>query len=207
MSEGAWPCLPRDLASVLAGHHLQGNSDVAGTFKQQELGNILAVSGKPFDFQLKYTPSTGYEYGFALGTLDNKTLTFRGTDNTLQGVRAIDFFNAISIRTRAEATNSSVVLTSLNFTVIDSFDPAIACGSLVPNVTVSTPGAAQTSVQWLVSDKDLSRTSWTITGTVVATRQSGGGSETVRLQIATAEVSKTDAESLTSNCTSACPAL
>lgn len=208
----------------------EATSGKLNPLRKVNLGNINSLSGQTVSFELSYDPRAGYSYTLATSAGEN-VLQFTPADNAFNGVFFNSFHNAISVKIAARypnpadsATsdqNNEAVLTNTVFTITDSLDPVIECGSSLLDSTVSTSGtkpdtvSARSAVEepWIVADRDLSHSSWTLTGNIQLSRTLTGdstiddaGDNLVQLQIRSAEISSIEAAALTRDCPSTCVA-
>lgn len=167
------------------------------------------TSGSNVNFILTFTVGVGYTW-----VLDNlsppvtpptpnpATVSFV-RDNGLQGisdVRATDYHNAIMIVTRSKATPTEALIDTLQFTFLDN-SGLTPCGSLAGLVTAGN--SVSLGREWIISDSDLSQTSWQLTGRIRVTNAATGNDA----QVAIYTVPLVNKVFTTCNGCAACPAV
>lgn len=168
--------------------------------------NIAALNNVDFPFTLSYSSTSGYRFtiGSTLADLD-----FTPGESPFLGNAYNAAHNAIRIDLRAETaagTTSGAVLSNADFTITGLPSPAAECGS-IPDTAVSTPvtvAGSSTAQLWIVVNRDLSTTSWQLSGNIKLAKTSGSD-EGVRLQIRSVQVPPEEAETLTDACSCSPP--
>jgi hypothetical protein len=204
-------------------------------FNSTELGNpATPLSGEAIPFEFTYNVRTvpavpmmtqvQAGYTWQLSNLPNSapasivTQDFSPTDTGIGGAVFSDPHNAILIGLSARfnasgSGSSSAVLTGAKFEITESLDPFILCGSTdIPTTSVATNNGVADPIDgsqkslWIVADRDLSRTSWRITGniTLTSTRTSGGGEELVKFFINVKETGPVTAKDIVERCPETC---
>jgi hypothetical protein len=199
-------------------------------FVSAELGNpATPLSGRPIPFEFTYnvrtvpavsmmTPAVKAGYTWKLSNLpsssESVTQEFSPADLGIGGTAFSDPHNAILIGLSARfgsSGSSSAVLTDAKFEITESLDPFILCGSTdIPTTRVATTNGVADPIDqkslWIVADRDLSRTSWKITGTITltSTRASGGGEEQVKFFIIVKETGPVTAKDIVERCPETC---
>lgn len=157
-------------------------------------------------FILTFTVGVGYTW--ELDNNNNPATVSFVTKNGLQGainsakVRATDYHNAIMIVARSEQTGKQARIDTLQFTFLDN-SGLTPCGSLVD--LVRTGNSDSLGREWIVSDSDLSQTSWKLTGRMRLTAVGSSLNENVQIAIYT--VPLVNKVFTTCNGCEACPAV
>jgi len=157
----------------------------AGSFLQAGLGNHAFLNGIAYDFELGHVAGEGILFtmtrqGGASTTLSWGTFTTPppGTNAaTLNGIAPGAVFNSVQISSVATAGNRSADLSNL---VFSSGALTLADGTFGSTLTTN---AGSPATQLVVADVDLSQFDWSLSGTIVLTKQGTGGDETVRMRL------------------------
>jgi hypothetical protein len=148
------------------------------------------------------------------------TLDFTTGDAGIGGAAFSDPHNAILIglsarfpTSAADIGSSSAVLTDATFEITESLDPFILCGSTtIPTTRVATTNGvadlmdgSQKSL-WIVADRDLSRTSWQLTGNIrlTSTNTAARDDELVKFFINVKETGPVTAKDIVERCPETC---
>jgi hypothetical protein len=162
-----------------------------------------------FPFTLSYSSALGYRFTVGSSSPLLADLDFTPGESPFLGNAFNAAHNAIRIDLRAETavdTTSAANLFDVDFALTGLASPVSECGS-IPNTEVSTPVAvagSRTAQLWIVVNRDLSTTTWQLSGKIQLAR-SGGSEEAVRLQIWSVQVSPEEAETLTNTCSCSPP--
>jgi len=162
--------------------------------------------GVDVQFTLTYTVGVGYTWVLnrvAGGT--PSTVSFV-RDNGLQNlVRATDYHNAIMVVARSveAGTTSEAVINNLQFTFLDN-SGLTPCGTLKGLLREGKAGIVR---EWIISDSDLSQTSWQLTGRVRVDRGVSDSAAENGVQVAIYTVPLVNKVFTTCNGCAACPAV
>lgn len=163
------------------------------------LSRNFVTPGRTYTFTLEHRAGQGYIFTVrdnrtgrtsaqAWGTFTNPPAT-RNLVSTLGGQLPNSSFNALQIDTRATIAGARTSFSNLVFTGADlNSNGSFYNGSLTRTTTIGSQ-AAGTDRQSLLADVDLSRYSWTISGTVGLSRGVGiNGADDVSLSISVLNV-------------------
>jgi hypothetical protein len=152
-----------------------GGNPISG-FGAAGIGNVAALTGRTFDFELTYTSGTGTRFRlFDANT--NSTVRFTTADGTRNGVKADGPFNTILLSAFSNQTGASMTVSDIVFT----WGAGLTGPSSVANLTRSgTQGAAET---WLATTANLADFDFTIAGKVTGVKVLTGGDESVKFDI------------------------
>lgn len=196
--------------------------------EQKGLGSVGDLTGDVLPFELSYTFRQDYVWKLSDTPIGAWTLDFNQADNNAgrgNGVKFDETHNAILISLVAKwptsgTGSSSAIMTDAVFEITESLDDVVLCGSAIPDISVGTidnavdPQFGQNLKEyWIVADRDLSRTSWKITGKIKLTRvltvpngTASGPEEFVKFFIKSLEIGPVAAKNLANNCAESCAA-
>jgi FlaG/FlaF family flagellin (archaellin) len=154
------------------------NPTTSQSASQPEFTTNLGFGNNGGEYSLSITHRVGVGYTF---TVSSVSLTFQRAVGIADGVRAIDFYNAIMVAAQAQGgDNRRARLTDSSFT-FETVDGIDGGGSVCPssgnlNVAAFTTRFDNFSVdrKWLVADDDLSHTNWQFTAKVKVERPTSG---------------------------------
>jgi len=171
-------------------------ANTAGTatsanFIQANIGNNAFISARTFAFALEHKVGEGFIWSVTDKASNNKTTlswgnfsTAPGGTNaaTLNSIAPNRSFNALRIENRASSSGSQNIFSNLSFTSGANFNGSFFNGTIDPSTGYNPFGTATNgqSIQWLVSDTDLSSYNWTFGGDV---QLIGGNNESLRMDI------------------------
>ncbi len=169
-----------------------GSTATSANFIQAQVGNNAFISARNYAFALEHKVGEGFIWSItdkadssAKTTLSWGTFTTppAGTNAaTLNGIAPDRSFNALRIENRASSTGSQNIFSNLSFTSAATFNGSFFNGTITPSTGYNPFSAVSNgfSVQWLVSDTDLSTYNWTLGGDVQLV---GGNNEALRMDI------------------------
>jgi hypothetical protein len=153
--------------------------------QRKEVGGRRDNNGIDVDFTLTYTVGDGYRMSLdetrskrmsqalGRGDDDDADVSFLVRNDVQNGVRATDYYNAIMIAVRSDAEkdrDASASIFNLEFKFLDNGGET-PCGG--PLIALSKRGDQEDiEREWIISDSDLSETSWQLTGTMLVKRDS-----------------------------------
>jgi hypothetical protein len=144
-----------------------GTITLGGTWGALQTAAIGGGSnfGSDVQFTLTYTVGVGYTWVLNRVTGGTPATVSFVRDNGLQNdVRATDYHNAIMVVARSVEAGaaSEAVINNLQFTFLDN-SGLTPCGTLDGLLREGSSGIVR---EWIISDSDLSQTSWELTGRV-----------------------------------------
>ena len=168
-----------------------GSTATSANFIQAGIGNNAFISARTYSFALEHKVGEGFIWSVTDKASLAKTTLSWGTFGTapggtnaatLNGLAPDRSFNALRIENRATGNGSQNIFSNLSFTSAATFNGSFFNGTIDPSTgynAFATPTNGF-SIQWLVSDTDLSTYDWTFGGDIQLV---GGNNEALRMDI------------------------
>jgi hypothetical protein len=169
-----------------------GSTSNTANFIQAGIGNNAFIGARVFGFELEHRTGEGFIWNLTDKANNNTTTLSWGTFTTppsgtnaatLNSIAPNRSFNALRIENRASGSGSQNIFSNLAFTSAATFNGSFFNGTMTPSTAgfnqIGTP-VDGFSVQWLVSDTDLSSYDWKFTGDI---QLIGGNNEALRMDI------------------------